>query len=223
MATAISIWPWRVSATTTARRAGSRTSGGWKFDQHVLSAAVGTDQRDHRRHQRRSASGHHGARQPGVGGSLVVPERRPRAASRRRCSGAQRIRIGDRAGSRWPTWIATATWTFFTATATRSITRRQTAGRAGEYERALSLDPYAVDPRVNLAVLLVRQDKLERAQSELLTVLRVEPGNASAHANLGVVLARRGQLDQAVREFQETLRLDPSQPQAAAALRAMGK
>jgi len=94
---------------------------------------------------------------------------------------------------------------------------------AGEYERALSLDPYAVDPRVNLAVLLVRQDKLDRAQQELLTVLRVEPGNASAHANLGVVLARRGRLDRAVGEFQEALRLDPSQPQAAAALRAMGK
>jgi len=94
---------------------------------------------------------------------------------------------------------------------------------AREYERALSLDPYAVDPRVNLAVLLVRQDKLERAQQELLTVLRVEPGNASAHANLGVVLARRGRLDQAVREFQEALRLDPSQPQAAAALAALGR
>jgi tetratricopeptide (TPR) repeat protein len=94
---------------------------------------------------------------------------------------------------------------------------------AREYERALSLDPYAVDPRVNLAVLLVRQDKLERAQRELTAALRIDPGNAGAHANLGVVLARRGQIDQAVREFQEALRLDPAQAQAAAALRAMGK
>jgi tetratricopeptide (TPR) repeat protein len=92
-----------------------------------------------------------------------------------------------------------------------------------EYERALALDPYSVDPRLNLGVLLARQDKLERAQRELLAALQVEPGNAGAHANLGVVLARRGRTDQAVREFQEALRLDPSQPQAAAALKAMGR
>src|SRR6185369_196892 len=76
-----------------------------------------------------------------------------------------------------------------------------------EYERALTLDPYAVDPRINLAVLLVRQDKLERAQRELAEALRVEPGNASAHANLGVELARRGQIAQAVGEFREALKL----------------
>jgi len=93
----------------------------------------------------------------------------------------------------------------------------------GEYERALSLDPYAVEPRLNLGVLFARQDKLDRAQRELVAALQVEPGNAGAHANLGVVLARRGQTDQAVREFQEALRLDPLQPQAAEALRAMGR
>ena len=102
--------------------------GGWKFEQHVLQRLSGPINAICR-HQRRRPSGHRRAGQPGVGGDLGVRQRRPRHAYAADDLGLDqrglRIELDDDGRHA----IATAIPTSSTATATRSITRRPTAGR----------------------------------------------------------------------------------------------
>ena len=100
-ATAISTSASPASATTTARPAGWRTQGGWRFEQHVLQRLSGGINAHTRRPRRRRPSRHRRARQPGVGGDLGVRQRRRRTASRRGCCGDRPTPTSARAGCRW--------------------------------------------------------------------------------------------------------------------------
>ena len=65
------------------------------------------------------------------------------------------------------------------------------------------------DARSNLAAVLVRQGKLDRASAELGRVIERDPDNAMARANLGLVLLQQGRAGQARVQLEEALRLNP--------------
>jgi Flp pilus assembly protein TadD len=78
-----------------------------------------------------------------------------------------------------------------------------------------------VDARGNLAIVLARQGRLDRAIGELTTLVERDPENASARTNLGLVLLQQGRADQARPQLEEALRLDPTLAPAAEALQTI--
>jgi len=52
------------------------------------------------------------------------------------------------------------------------------------YREAIRLDPTHVLARINLAVTLARESRLDEAVAELEAVLRLEPGNEAARKML---------------------------------------
>ena len=74
---------------------------------------------------------------------------------------------------------------------------------------AVRLDPYSVELRGGLAVVLVKQGRLDEAFPQYVEATRREPDNADWHIGLGVVLYRQGRLDEAASELSEAVRLDP--------------
>lgn len=92
---------------------------------------------------------------------------------------------------------------------------------AQAYQRAIDLFPEYEDPRTNLAVLLIDENKLPEAIEQCQIVLNEDPESVPAHKNLGTSLYLQGQLDAALAEYQRVLELDPDNADAMASIGAI--
>jgi tetratricopeptide (TPR) repeat protein len=77
------------------------------------------------------------------------------------------------------------------------------------YRRALELDPFHVESRVNLGRLLHESGMVEAAQAQYRLALVIEPGNATVLFNLGVALEDLGRDEDALARYREAIARDP--------------
>jgi len=88
--------------------------------------------------------------------------------------------------------------------------RDERIGRArAMFEAALALDPLDEKARCGLGNLWKRQNKLEQAMQEYLTVLDQNPRSALARYNLGILFATQRIYGEAEREFALAAKYDP--------------
>src|SRR5262245_58853056 len=85
---------------------------------------------------------------------------------------------------------------------------------ADEYRRALRVDPYLVEARVNLGVELARLGRWAEALHFLDDALRLAPASYEAHYNRGIVLSERGRHAEAEAAFARALALTPESTEA---------
>lgn len=64
-------------------------------------------------------------------------------------------------------------------------------------------------PHYNLGNVFVSDNKMEEAQKEYETAIRLDPSNADAHNNLGILYVRKGLLDKAIENFKVAVSLQP--------------
>lgn len=83
-----------------------------------------------------------------------------------------------------------------------------------QFQRFLDYRPEAVQPRVMVAAILLRQKRVDDAVRELDRVLKVDGRNAPARTLLGNAYLSRGDYELAMAEFDKALAIDPSLPEA---------
>jgi tetratricopeptide (TPR) repeat protein len=106
--------------------------------------------------------------------------------------------------------------------ATSAVMARQYRLAATQaYQRAIDLFPEYEDPRTNLAVLLIDENKLSEAIEQCQIVLNEDPESASAHTNLGKAFYAQGKLDAALAEYRRVLEFDPENADAMASVGAI--
>ncbi|NIV39963.1 MAG: tetratricopeptide repeat protein, partial [Anaerolineae bacterium] len=66
------------------------------------------------------------------------------------------------------------------------------------YREALRLDPRADDARINLGIVYLERNELDKARYHLGIALKYYPQNTRAHCMMGVALGKMGQLDRAI-------------------------
>lgn len=76
------------------------------------------------------------------------------------------------------------------------------------YHEALKLDPKCESAHFNLAVSLLRRDRLDEAAAQYKAALRVKP-TAETHNGLGFVFSKQGKVEKAIAQFREAIRLNP--------------
>jgi tetratricopeptide (TPR) repeat protein len=85
---------------------------------------------------------------------------------------------------------------------------------AGEFRRALELDPQYAAAQLNLAFAYDRLGRVEEAIAAYRRGLELDPNSAYAHNNLGVLYDKQGQYDLAIEMFEKALRIEPTNPAA---------
>ena len=83
-----------------------------------------------------------------------------------------------------------------------SVNEKDFPGALEAFQHALKLAPNSTRTRNSIANVYVAQGKLDLAEQELRTVLRVEPANRDANYNLGLVLLAGGTPAKAIPYFQ---------------------
>jgi tetratricopeptide (TPR) repeat protein len=83
-------------------------------------------------------------------------------------------------------------------------------GGMEEFELAVQLDPKFSAALNNLAVMFMREEHLEQAQTRLNLALSIDPGSAVIRNNLGVYHYFKNDLESAAQEFNKALESDPS-------------
>jgi putative PEP-CTERM system TPR-repeat lipoprotein len=78
-----------------------------------------------------------------------------------------------------------------------------------EYRRALDSDPAAAEPKLGLAMVALRQGRLDEALGLVEEVLAAHPGDADAWHAKGTVAYARGQRDQAIADYERALATQP--------------
>ncbi len=73
----------------------------------------------------------------------------------------------------------------------------------------MELAPNDFDIRMDLGLMLARQNKLEEAVDQLNEALRLNPNSAEAQNNLGLFLLVDGKPDESLPHFSAALRLKP--------------
>jgi len=81
---------------------------------------------------------------------------------------------------------------------------------AGQYKRAISLNPRDADAHNNLGVALAQLRRNDEARARFECALRLDPEHADAHNNLGNLLARTGSIEDAIRHFESACSLSPA-------------
>jgi tetratricopeptide (TPR) repeat protein len=89
------------------------------------------------------------------------------------------------------------------------------------YQRAIDLFPEYEDPRTNLAVLLIEENRIPEAIEQCEIVLGKDPESVSAHKNLGSAFYAQGRLDAAMGEYRRVLEIDPENADAMASVGAI--
>lgn len=84
----------------------------------------------------------------------------------------------------------------------------------GEYQMALSLNPFYVEARTNLAGVYAQLGGYDDAIKELQSALRVKPDYAEARRFLGMVYLDLGRLKESADELREAVRLSPDYAEA---------
>ncbi len=82
------------------------------------------------------------------------------------------------------------------------------------YFRAIELDPQYVAAYVNLASLLIGQERYEEAEHALLTATSLNESSLEAFFNLGALYGATGNTDEAIAAFEHVLLIDPDFTQA---------
>jgi tetratricopeptide (TPR) repeat protein len=88
--------------------------------------------------------------------------------------------------------------------------QRQYASAIGQYQRALKLEPSAIEPLSSLVMVLLRQNQADQAMAEIDRLLKVNPQNIAAHNFKGEILLYKRQPQQAIREFEQVISLNPA-------------
>lgn len=83
-----------------------------------------------------------------------------------------------------------------------------------QFQRFLDFRPDAIQPRIMIAAILLRQKRVDDAVSELERVLEADKENAAAHTLLGNAFLSRGDFDRAMTQFDRALAIDPDLPEA---------
>ena len=82
-------------------------------------------------------------------------------------------------------------------------------------------------PSLDMATMLIRNDRIEEAKPHLLDALRLNPQNPESHFQMAILLEKSGDLQGALQELQKTLSLDPKKAEvhyrAARILQRLGK
>jgi len=76
-------------------------------------------------------------------------------------------------------------------------------------ERAIELDPESVEPRFQLAGILVRQGEYDLAIEQYRVCIELDPELPTVHYNLGALLRRLGLFDESIDRLERTLELAP--------------
>lgn len=76
-------------------------------------------------------------------------------------------------------------------------------------ERILRVDPFDVEARYDLGVILMQLDRVELAIAEFERVVAAEPRHRDAHNNLGVLHHSRGESDRARQHYAAALAASP--------------
>jgi tetratricopeptide (TPR) repeat protein len=83
---------------------------------------------------------------------------------------------------------------------------------AGEFRRALELDPQYTAAQLNLAYTYDRLGRVEVAIAAYKRSLELDPRSAYAYNNLGVLYDKGGEYDQAIEAYEQALRIEPNNP-----------
>ena len=98
----------------------------------------------------------------------------------------------------------------------QSALNRWKEGNVAACQRALESlverRPNFVDARVQYAELLLSQDNLPAAETQLSEALRLAPDRADVHHSLAVVFEAEGQANQAAEHFRRAAELAPDSP-----------
>jgi tetratricopeptide (TPR) repeat protein len=89
------------------------------------------------------------------------------------------------------------------------------------YNRAITLFPEYEDPRTNLAVLLIDENRIPEAIDQCQIVLSEDPDSISAHTNLGKAYYAQNRLDASLSEYRQVLQIDPQNADAMASIGAI--
>ena len=103
----------------------------------------------------------------------------------------------------------TTTW----ATSTRAENEIEKA--IASYETALRLEPRALLPLTNIAIVYGQRGEYDKAETSLRKAIEIDPKSAPVHFNLGLLLAERGRTEEAEKELRAALNLDPKLAPAA--------
>jgi protein O-mannosyl-transferase len=85
------------------------------------------------------------------------------------------------------------------------------------FEDSLAAAPTSMAHQ-NLAVVLLRLDRLGEAEQHMRAAIQLQPDEPEAHSGLGAVLARQGRMADAIAAYREGIRLRPSLASAHANL-----
>jgi protein O-mannosyl-transferase len=77
------------------------------------------------------------------------------------------------------------------------------------YKKAVEVDPYNKNARLNLGGYLAQTGKLKEAFDQYVKAMQIDPKSAPAHYGLGLVLQRGGQQEEAIKLYRRALELDP--------------
>jgi tetratricopeptide (TPR) repeat protein len=91
------------------------------------------------------------------------------------------------------------------------------------FETAASLDPNLFEPHYYLGLILLNQQRLDRARMEFEQALRLNPEHAKSHTGLGLVTLAHGDPDKASEHFQRALRLNPDERVAGEKLKEISE
>ena len=97
------------------------------------------------------------------------------------------------------------------------ISLGQVAEAITSFEDSLAAFPTSMAHQ-NLAVVLLRLDRLSEAEQHMRAAIQLQPDEAEAHSGLGAVLAREGRMADAIVAYHEAIRLRPSLASAHANL-----
>lgn len=78
-----------------------------------------------------------------------------------------------------------------------------------EQQKALQVNPRAVQAHINLISLYGRLDQMDKALEHYRTAITLNPKQADSHYNYGVLLFKQGKFQEAEKAFQQTLEINP--------------
>ncbi len=77
------------------------------------------------------------------------------------------------------------------------------------YRKAIQVDPYNKNARMNLAGLLSQMGKPQEAVHQYVRAICIDPKSVPAHYGLGLALQRAGRHDDAIKLYRRAIEIDP--------------
>lgn len=89
------------------------------------------------------------------------------------------------------------------------LSLNETSRGVEHLEKALAIDPSAVEAHYNLATVLVWQGRIDLAVAHFERVVQLEPAHTAAHVNLGATFRAKRELGPATAHLRRALELEP--------------